>query len=176
MRRRLGGLRYLGDYYLNQDLPAYETPGPATNTPSHDIPGDNPGNDGYTLLVGDPFDGQPHSSPMIPALAYPDCTDSPAVAGNILLPAGHFTEDMTAQEIITALGGGDQVPWLLYWAGFGVDGSVLYDGEGAVWQATLTGADTAGSGTTFTLALSPEGREEAAALTSVSGTTFVSGG
>lgn len=151
----LGGLRYLGDYYLNQDLPAYETPGPATNTPGHDIPGDNPGGEGYTLLVGDPFDGQPHSSPMIPALAYPDCTDSPAVAGNILLPAGHFTEDMTAQEIITALGGGDQVPWLLYWAGFGVDGSVLYDGEGAVWQATLTGADTAGSGTTFTLALSP---------------------
>lgn len=151
----LGGLRYLGDYYLNQDLPAYETPGPATNTPGHDIPGDNPGGEGYTLLVGDPFDGQPHSSPMIPALAYPDCTDSPAVAGNILLPAGHFTEDMTAQEIITALGGGDQVPWLLYWAGFGVDGSVLYDGEGAVWQATLTGADTTGSGTTFTLALSP---------------------
>ena len=151
----LGGLRYLGDYYFNQNHPAYETPGPATNTPSHDIPGDNPGNDGYTLLVGDPFDGQPHSSPMIPALAYPDCTDSPAVAGNILLPAGHFTEDMTAQEIITALGGGDQVPWLLYWAGFGVDGSVLYDGEGAVWQATITGADTTGSGTTFTLALSP---------------------
>ncbi|HIR84749.1 MAG TPA: hypothetical protein IAA56_05355 [Candidatus Galloscillospira excrementavium] len=151
----LGGLRYLGDYYLNQDLPAYETPGPATNTPGHDIPGDNPGGEGYTLLVGDPFDGQPHSSPMIPALAYPDCTDSPAVAGNILLPAGHFTEDMTASEIIAALGGGDQVPWLLYWAGFGVDGSVLYDGEGAVWQATLTGADTTGSGTTFTLALSP---------------------
>ena len=151
----LGGLRYLGDYYLNQDLPAYETPGPATNTPGHDIPGDNPGGEGYTLLVGDPFDGQPHSSPSISALDYPDCTDSPAIAGDIALPAGHFTEDMTAQEIITALGGGDQVPWLLYWAGFGVDGSVLYDGEGAVWQATLTGADTTGSGTTFTLALSP---------------------
>lgn len=151
----LGGLRYLGDYYFNQNHPAYETPGPATNTPSHDIPGDNPGNDGYTLLVGDPFDGQPHSSPMIPALAYPDCTDSPAVAGDILLPAGHFTEGMTAQEIITALGGGDQVPWQLYWAGFGVDGTVLYDGEGNVWQATLTGADTSGSGASFTLALSP---------------------
>lgn len=151
----LGGLRYLGDYYFNQNHPAYETPGPATNTPGHDIPGDNPGNDGYTLLVGDPFDGQPHSSPMIPALAYPDCTDSPAVAGDILLPAGHFTEGMTAQEIITALGGGDQVPWQLYWAGFGVDGTVLYDGEGNVWQATLTGADTSGSGASFTLALSP---------------------
>ena len=90
----------------------------------------------YTLVVEDPFEGQPHSFPNIPGYGYPDCTSSDAMAADYAPPDGWFMEVMSAQEIITALGGTDQVPWTLDWTGFGLDGmevttySLYYDSDG----------------------------------------------
>ena len=90
----------------------------------------------YTLVVEDPFEGQPHSFPNIPGYDYPDCTSSDAMAADYAPPDGWFMEVMSAQEIITALGGTDQVPWTLDWTGFGLDGmevttySLYYDSDG----------------------------------------------
>ena len=90
----------------------------------------------YTLVVEDPFEGQPHSFPNIPGYDYPDCTSSDAMAADYAPPDGWFMEVMSAQEIITALGGTDQVPWTRDWTGFGLDGmevttySLYYDSDG----------------------------------------------
>ena len=93
----------------------------------------------YTLVVEDPLEGQPHSFPNIPGYNYPDCTSSEAMAADYAPPEGWFMEKLTAQEIITVLGGADQVPWILDWTGFGLDGVVTYDGEGKPWRILLWG-------------------------------------
>lgn len=93
----------------------------------------------YTLVVEDPFEGQPHSFPNIPGYDYPDCTSSDAMAADYAPPEGWFMEVMSAQEIITVLGGTDQVPWILDWTGFGLDGMVTYDGEGKPWRIQIWG-------------------------------------
>ena len=124
------------------------TPAPVNTAPALD------GAD-YTLVVADPFEGQPHTSPSISVVEFADCTDLNALSSSIALPQGHFREDMTAEEIIQALGGGDTVPWDLYWAGFGLTGQVIYDGQGQVWQAMIWGKRAA-DGAAFTLDLAPD--------------------
>lgn len=93
----------------------------------------------YTLVVEDPFEGQPHSFSNIPGYDYPDCTGSDVVIADYAPPEGWFMEKLTAQEIITVLGGTDQVPWMLDWTGFGLDGMVTYDGEGKPWRIQIWG-------------------------------------
>lgn len=93
----------------------------------------------YTLVVADPFEGRPHSFPNIPGYDYPDCTGSDAVAADYALPEGWFREELTAREIIAVLGGADAVPWTLDWTGFGLDGTVIYDGEGHSWRIDIVG-------------------------------------
>ncbi len=93
----------------------------------------------HTLVVADPFEGQPHSFPNVPGYDYPDCTGSDAMAGDYAPPEGWFEERLSAQEIITVLGGADEVPWTLDWTGFGLDGTVLYDGEGNPWRISIVG-------------------------------------
>lgn len=65
----------------------------------------------YTLVVEDPFEGQPHSFPNIPGYDYPDCTSSDAMAADYAPPDGWFMEVMSAQEIITALDTGLDRLW-----------------------------------------------------------------
>ena len=102
---------------------------------------------GYALVVEDAFGGQPHSFPNVPGYDYhyPDCTGSDAMAGDYAYPEGWFMELLSAQEIINVLGGTDAVPWTLDWTGFGLDGTVIYDGEGNPWRIDIMGqrgADT----------------------------------
>ena len=94
---------------------------------------------GHTLTVADPWEGQMHSFPNVTAYDFPDCTGSEALAGDYAYPEGWFMERLTAQEIITVLGGTDEVPWILNWTGFGLDGAVIYDGEGDPWRIDITG-------------------------------------
>lgn len=94
---------------------------------------------GYALVVSDPWEGQPHSFPNVPGYDYPDCTGSDAMVGDYALPEGWFMEFLTAQEIITVLGGTDAVPWTLDWTGFGLDSTVIYDGEGNPWRIDIVG-------------------------------------
>lgn len=93
----------------------------------------------HTLVVEDAFGGQPHSFPNVPGYAYPDCTGSDAVVGDYAYPEGWFLELLSAQEIIAVLGGTDAVPWTLDWTGFGLDGTVIYDGEGQPWLIDIMG-------------------------------------
>ena len=96
---------------------------------------------GYALVVEDAFGGQPHSFPNVPGYDYhyPDCTGSDAMAGNYAYPEGWFIELLSAQEIINVLGGTDAVPWTLDWTGFGLSGTVIYDGEGNPWRIEIIG-------------------------------------
>lgn len=96
---------------------------------------------GYALVVEDAFGGQPHSFPNVPGYDYhyPDCTGSDVVIGDYAYPEGWFMELLSAQEIINVLGGTDAVPWTLDWTGFGLSGTVIYDGEGQPWRIEIIG-------------------------------------
>lgn len=94
---------------------------------------------GHTLTVADPWEGQVHSFPCVTAYDFPDCTGSEVMVGDYAYPKGWFMETLTAQEIIAVLGGTDEVPWILDWTGFGLDGSVIYDGEGQPWRIDIIG-------------------------------------
>ena len=94
---------------------------------------------GHTLTVTDPWEGQVHSFPCVTTYEFPDCTGSEALAGDYAYPEGWFEERLSAEEIITVLGGTDEVPWILDWTGFGLDGTVIYDGEGDPWRILIQG-------------------------------------
>ena len=140
------------------DPPAVITPAPAETE--------------HTLVVEDPFNGQHHGFFAVPALEFADCTDCSPYMIDWGWPAGSFREDMTAQEIITALGGTDEVPWSLLWSGFGLDGTAWYGGESLDGEQVLMASITGVNGdTSFTLELTPgqlppggEGYAEAAVL------------
>lgn len=106
----------------------------------------------HTLVVEDPFDGQLHGFFSIPALEFADVTDSAPVMIDWGWTGGAFEKTMTGQEIISALGGEDEVPWSLLWSGFGLDGTVTYGEDGQVLLVSITGEN---GGTFFTLELSP---------------------
>ena len=80
----------------------------------------------HTLYVEDPFQGQPHGFFNVTGLAFPDCTNSEAIMVDYGPAEGWFMEQMTDQDIITTLGGEEEVPWVLCWTGFGLDGQVIY--------------------------------------------------
>ena len=124
------------------DPPAVITPAPAETE--------------HTLVVEDPFNGQHHGFFAVPALEFADCTDCSPYLIDWGWPAGSFREDMTAQEIITALGGTDEVPWSLLWSGFGLDGTAWYGGENLDGEQVLMASITGVNGdTSFTLELTP---------------------
>ena len=106
----------------------------------------------HTLYVEDPFQGQPHGFFNVTGLAFPDCTNSEAVMVDYGPGGDWFMEQMTAQDIITTLGGEEEVPWVLCWSGFGLDGQVIYLDDGSVWNAAIHGIQ---GETEFTLTLWP---------------------
>lgn len=106
----------------------------------------------HTLYVEDPFQGQPHGFFNVTGLAFPDCTNSEAIMVDYGPSGDWFMEQMPAQDIITTLGGEDEVPWVLCWSGFGLDGQVIYLEDGSVWNAAIHGIQ---GETEFTLTLWP---------------------
>ena len=120
------------------DPPAVITPAPAETE--------------HTLVVEDPFDGQPHGFFDVPALEFADVTDCSPYLIDWDWKGDASVLPLTAQEIITVLGGEDEVPWSLLWSGFGLDGTVTHGEDGRVLLASVTGEN---GGTSFTLELSP---------------------
>ncbi len=107
----------------------------------------------HTITVEDPFDGQPHSSFMLPALSFPQWDDSPTLpppSASLYLPENTYS--LTADGIRFALGNPEEVPWMLNWVGFGVDGRASYDENGQLLSASITGVKNDAS---FTLLLTP---------------------
>ena len=91
----------------------------------------------------------------VPYVAYPDLTGAPAMARDMAWPEGSYTVELTEDEICTILWGGAEryayamendlnVPWMLFWDGFTVRGSAVYDGRGALLEADLQGLDELG--------------------------------
>lgn len=112
-----------------------------------------PPEDKHTLTVGgDPFQGQPHTFFGIPTLSFPDCNDSEAMMVDYGPQKGWYTEQMTAEDILSIFGGGDEIPWNLYWYHFGLDGTVIYNADGTVYNASIQGVRDTES---FTLTLWP---------------------
>ncbi len=120
------------------DPPAVITPAPAETE--------------HTLVVEDPFDGQPHGFFDVPALEFADVTDCSPYLIDWDWKGDASVLPLTPQEIITVLGGEDEVPWSLLWSGFGLDGTVTHGEDGRVLLASVTGEN---GGTSFTLELSP---------------------
>ena len=120
------------------DPPAVITPAPAETE--------------HTLVVGDPFDGQPHGFFAVPALEFADVTDCSPYLIDWDWKGDASVLPLTPQEIITVLGGEDEVPWSLLWSGFGLDGTVTHGEDGRVLLASVTGEN---GDTSFTLELSP---------------------
>lgn len=111
----------------------------------------------HTLVVEDPFGGQPHGFFDVPALEFADCTNSSPYLIDWAWKGDAFQEALSAEEIIATLGGADEVPWSLLWSGFGLDGTAWYGGENLDGPQVLMAAITGVSGdTSFTLELSPE--------------------
>lgn len=107
----------------------------------------------HTLTVGGgPFQGQPRTFFDIPTLSFPDCNDSETLMVDYSLPEGWFSEPMTAQDILGIFGGRDDVPWILCWYDFGLDGMVIYNADGTVYNASIQGVRDTES---FTLTLWP---------------------
>lgn len=148
----IGALRPADTPHGSGVAPSSDSPAAPSAPASPTTP---PEDNRYTLLVEDPFQGQAHGGPMISGVGFTDCTGAPSLSTDIALPGGSFTEAMTAEEIIQALGGGDAVPWPLYWVGFGLTGSVTYNGQGQVWEAVIQG-ERASDGATLTLTLAPD--------------------
>ena len=120
------------------DPPAVITPAPAETE--------------HTLVVEDPFDGQPHGFFAVPALEFADVTDCSPYLIDWDWKGDASVLPLTPQEIITVLGGEDEVPWSLLWSGFGLDGTVTHGEDGRVLLASVTGEN---GDTSFTLELSP---------------------
>ena len=160
VRRRLGAgalaacfaLAFFGGWQVWQAAGPYQ-PDPTAGVadpPAAASPA--PAETEHTLVVGDPFDGQPHGFFDVPALEFADCTDFAPYQVDWGWRVDSFHEALSAEEIITALGGTDEVPWTLLWSGFGLDGTAAYDGEGRVLLAAITGVS---GDTSFTLELTP---------------------
>ena len=120
------------------DPPAVITPAPAETE--------------HTLVVEAPFDGQPHGFFAVPALEFADVTDCSPYLIDWDWKGDASVLPLNAQEIITVLGGEDEVPWSLLWSGFGLDGTVTHGEDGRVLLASVTGEN---GDTSFTLELSP---------------------
>ena len=120
------------------DPPAVITPAPAETE--------------HTLVVEAPFDGQPHGFFAVPALEFADVTGCTPYLIDWDWKGDASVLPLNAQEIITVLGGEDEVPWSLLWSGFGLDGTVTHGEDGRVLLASVTGEN---GDTSFTLELSP---------------------
>ena len=144
-------LAFLGGWQAWQYAAHYQ-PDPAAGTADPPASVTAPAETAHTLVVGDPFDGQPHSFFNVPALEFADVTNSTPMMIDWDWKGDAFREPLSAEEIIAVLGRTDEVPWSLLWAGFGLDGAVTYDGGGQVLLAAITGVN---GDTSFTLELSP---------------------
>ncbi len=95
--------------------------------------------DQYTLEVEDHFNGQPHSSFYTPALEFTCCDIEGSITADYALQEVNSIYQLTAQDIVHALGGTDEVPWTLGWEGFTLGGNTMYGLDGELLWAVITG-------------------------------------
>ncbi len=109
----------------------------------------------YTLSLplDDPFHGQPHSTPLIECVEWSDQVFE--VSASIMPPKGYFSVPLTQEEMLSLLDSGNtgDVSWLLFWGGYDLTATAVYDGEGALWRLTLHAVDRENGHNSFSLTL-----------------------
>ena len=133
--------------------PAATTPAPVDTAPV------STPSEGFVADGG--ADADPSMFYAIPYVAYADLTGTPqADAALAVPPAGSFGAELSEADIRAVLWGGEvptdtggNVPWYLCWDGYVLTGTALYDRDGALLQATLTGDHPDGG--YFAIALAP---------------------
>jgi len=103
--------------------------------------------------------------PMIPGIEYPDQTESPDMALSRAYMPGAFTVDLAKEDIQTIFWGPEgkpqadhpkteqgDLPWMLFWDGYTLQGRALYDGQGQLMELWLWGEQDRAS---FELELCP---------------------
>lgn len=95
----------------------------------------------FTLLVEDPFDGQPHGDFVLPGVEFNQCSTGGMVLDYALGNGNQTTVRLTAADMSRALGGGESgdVPWSLSWAGFSLMGFAEFDEDENLLRAVISG-------------------------------------
>ncbi len=132
-------------------------------------PGEDPGDtsgEGFTVEGGE---GDKWMLPAVPYIQYQDVTGEPAADGAPAkwLMEGSFSRDLTWEDIRAIFWGpegapesshpkdpGGELPWMLFWEGYTLTGSALYDSGGSLLWVTIQG-ENGQTDSTFVLTLRP---------------------
>ena len=142
-----------------------------TDTVGPDYAGTSQTDDAATsFVVSSPTEGGKQMFPMIPYINYSSTIDHPDydmydMALDRVYAPGSFMVDLTKEDIQTIFWGPEgkpeavhpkteqgDLPWMLFWGGYTIRGSALYDGQGRLVDLTISGERDRAS---FTLALCP---------------------
>ena len=107
------------------------------------------------FVVSSPVEGGKLAFPMIPDINYQDITDQSQLssdAARAYLPPGSFMTDLKKEDIQTIFWGPEgkpqadhpkteqgDLPWMLFWDGYTLQGRALYDGQGQLMELWLWG-------------------------------------
>lgn len=115
------------------------------------------------FVVDSPVDEGPYSLFKIPAIFYQDITGQPETAADrAYYEPGSFTVDLTKEDIQAIFWGPEgkpetadgDLPWMLFWDGYTLQGYSRYDSQGQFTELTIWGEKDQAS---FTLELRPGG-------------------
>ncbi|MCI8304414.1 MAG: hypothetical protein HFF52_07285 [Lawsonibacter sp.] len=104
------------------------------------------------FVVNSPAEGGKLAFPMLPGINYQDITDWPqADACRVYMP-GSFMVDLEKEDIQAVFWGPEgkpqtehpkteqgDLPWMLFWDGYALQGRALYDGQGQLMELTIWG-------------------------------------
>ena len=106
----------------------------------------------YVLRIEDPFDGQPHGDFVLPGVEFTQCASGGIMVDYALGEESRTETQLTPEEMLHLLGGTDQAPWSLYWAGFELTGRAVFGEEAELLEAVVSGER---GDTTIGLTLTP---------------------
>lgn len=126
-----------GDIYADSIIPGEkDTFGPGETPPAVAATPTTP-----PVSAGDEYELSPTERPMDPHVTLVNFEGGTELAANIAMPKGAFKKQLTREEMIGLLGGEDDAPWYLMWAGYDVGAEAIYDGAGGLWRITLSGRE-----------------------------------
>ena len=122
------------------------------NTPvaeNHPLPS---GARGPGFVVSSPAEGGKLAFPMLPGINYQDITDWPQADSSRAYMPGSFMVDLEKEDIHAVFWGPEgkpqadhpkteqgDLPWMLFWDGYTLQGRALYDGQGQLMELWLWG-------------------------------------
>ena len=104
------------------------------------------------FVVSSPAESDKLMFPMIPGINYQDITDRPDAALSRAYMPGSFMVDLEKEDIQTIFWGPEgkpevshpkteqgDLPWMLFWDGYTLQGRAWYDGQGQLMELTIWG-------------------------------------